>query len=226
LDNEAGKLKNAKHNGLNGFGNKSGGCFFDKGADFLTEVGLVVVGGGSRVGHMYNDNMSFDSLRSLRIVGVCLLVLGIGFTFWDYREWKVAEMARYGQGWGDVDKPAQELNSMYQDMGVGVRLRLPSSWNASMFKISSRTEPRNLTDVVDERALQIKANRAYIAGNKIDWTVLTWNEELPGGNANVRQEIWGKIGNKLIVIGVVEPEGSWGEVRKTLEEIYKNIEMI
>ena len=152
-----------------------------------------------------------------------LLVIGVGITVWDYRQWRSAETAKYGQGWGDIDKPALALTSMYQDEGGGLRMRLPAGWSQEMFKIATRTETRNLTDLVDERGID---ERAYIAGRKIDWTVLTWSEELSGGNANRRQEIWGKIGNKVIVISVVVPEGEWGEVRKTLEEVYRNIEVI
>ncbi|OGD09132.1 hypothetical protein A2397_01545 [Candidatus Amesbacteria bacterium RIFOXYB1_FULL_44_23] len=161
-----------------------------------------------------------------------LVILGVMVTLWDYRQWTRAEMAKYGQGWGDIDNPAMELTNMYQDKELGIRMRLPTEWNREMVKISVRPEVESLMDLTDRRVDELKTNgnivseRAYIAGKKVDWTVLTWSEEFPGGKANKRQEAWSKTGDRVMVISVEIEEEKWGEIRKTMEEIYKNIEMI
>ena len=68
--------------------------------------------------------------------------------------------------------------------------------------------------------------REYANTEKMDMTVITWSEELPGGTAVRQQKVMGKMRDRLMELEVTVPEEKWGEYEKTFWEIYKNIEMI
>jgi len=67
------------------------------------------------------------------VLGV-LIVIGVAVTIWDYRNWRMAELAKYGQGWGDLKAPALNLTTMYQNNPAGFRIRLPNDWKVTEAK--------------------------------------------------------------------------------------------
>jgi hypothetical protein len=60
-----------------------------------------------------------------------LIAVGILVSFWDYRNWQHAELAKFGQGWNDLKTPALNLTTMYQNNPAGIRLRLPGNWKVT-----------------------------------------------------------------------------------------------
>lgn len=175
------------------------------------------------------------------IVGM-MLVAGVGVTIGDYRSWQQAELARYGQGWKDLEKPAAKLTQMYQSKLPGIRLRLPEGWEVKenaggievigMMTVKVTTSDKNLTDLVNEEVSRMRTQgkitgeREYANTEKMDMTVISWTEELPGGRGQMKQKVMGKEGERLVVLEVTVPEEKWGDYEKTFWEIYKNIELI
>ncbi len=172
-----------------------------------------------------------------------LAAAGVFLTIADYRQWKHAELDRYGQGPGDLQKPAMKLTEMYQSKIPGIRLRLPQGWKvkeeagmidvAGMMTVTISASNENLTDLVNKEIVKMIAagvkltwEREYTNTEKMDMTVITWSEELPGGTAVRHQKVMGKMRDRLMDMVVSVPEEKWGEYEKTFWEIYRNVEMI
>ena len=172
-----------------------------------------------------------------------LAAAGAGLTIADYREWKHAELDRYGQGPGDLQKPAMQLTEMYHSKILGIRLRLPQGWRvkeerelidvAGMMTVKVSSSSENLTDLVNKEIVKMIAagvkltwEREYAVTEKMDMTVITWSEEQPGGTAVRHQKVMGKMRDRLMEAVVSVQEEKWGEYEKTFWEIYRNIEMI
>jgi hypothetical protein len=180
--------------------------------------------------------------KALWIIIGTLVIIGVGFTFWDYIQWRHEELDRYGQGWKDLEAPAMQLEQMYQSKLLGVRLRLPAGWKIEdegrkievegIMTVTITTSQEGLTDLVNSEVAKLKASgkelaweREYVTTEKMDMTVITWQEELPGGRAQLKQRVMGKMRDKLIRLEVAVPEEEWGKYEKTFWEIYKNLEM-
>jgi uncharacterized protein YbdZ (MbtH family) len=172
-----------------------------------------------------------------------LLAAGVGWTWVDYQAWRHAELDHYGQGWKDMEKPALKLSQMYQGRLSGVRLRLPEGWQVEerdgvitaggMIEVRISKSSENLTDLVNKEVAGMIAmgrkltwEREYAVTEKMDMTVITWSEELPGGTAVRKQKVMGKMENRLMELEATVEEGKWGDYEKTLWEIYKNLELI
>jgi hypothetical protein len=101
-----------------------------------------------------------------------------------------------------------------------------------MMTVKVTTSDKNLTDLVNEEVSRMRTQgkitgeREYANTEKMDMTVISWTEELPGGRGQMKQKVMGKEGERLVVLEVTVPEEKWGDYEKTFWEIYKNIELI
>src|SRR3989344_2202497 len=69
----------------------------------------------------------------LRLAVGALIVGGMIFTVWDWRQWRIAETKNYGQGW-EANKeiaPAQKLDGVYTDKLGKFRIKYPADWKQS-----------------------------------------------------------------------------------------------
>jgi hypothetical protein len=179
--------------------------------------------------------------------------LGVMVTVKDYLVWKQAETARFGQGWGDLDKPAAALSQAYINRTAGVRMRLPEDWvvedklktetpqvKEKEFLEAAKAGPfmtiflsksgENLTDLTDSRVSELTMagaemkEREYIRTENADLTILEWTENLPGGKALIKQEVWEKRGEKIVKIAMTAEESQWLDIKNTVGEIYRNLQ--
>lgn len=163
-----------------------------------------------------------------------LIVIGVGVTLVDYQQWRHAELDRYGQGWSDLNPPAPALTRLYQNLELGIRMRLPEKTEVDkILKIGVNTSDIGLTDLVRDEAERIKneGNKLsrdweYVNTEKINLTVLTWNEDTAGGGQMTRQLVMAKKANRVLKIEVGIDNGDWGKWENTLLEIYKSVEFI
>jgi hypothetical protein len=163
-----------------------------------------------------------------------LMAVGIGVTLVDYIGWRHAETDKYGQGWNDLKSPAEELSNMYQDPIAGFRLRLPKGWKlGELVTVTMASSDIGLTEIVTDRVEALKSRGIkldrdweYANSEKINMTVITWEEEQSGGTTLTRQEAMAKKGPKMLDINVSVPTGDWGKYENTFWEIYKNAEIL
>lgn len=167
------------------------------------------------------------------VIGAVLLLMGIAVTVLRYVEWRHLETDKFGQGWGDMDKPALELTELFNDKENRIRFRLPAFWKVGSeldYLVSQNSG--NLTDLVDARVVELKdkgisltVEREYISTEKTNLTVITFEMEHLGGKADLVQEAWAKSGDKLVILKVRVAEEKWAEVKKTYWEIFKSLEI-
>lgn len=69
--------------------------------------------------------------RKIWVITGVLVAIGVAVTLVDYKNWRRAELAKYGQGWNDLKAPAMKLTTMYQNNPAGIRVRLPSDWKVT-----------------------------------------------------------------------------------------------
>ena len=159
------------------------------------------------------------------VIGV-LILLGVGVTVADYRQWRRVETERYGQGWADMRQPALELTWMYQNKPAGIRMRLPTGWKVEedlrfkdeaptlqegevvmvaqiekMMKVSVAVTGETTTELVNQEVEKLRASgvsflaeRRSVNTERMDWLMLAWEAELPGGKSETTQKVWGKRG--------------------------------
>ncbi|HBC73123.1 hypothetical protein A2379_00030 [Candidatus Amesbacteria bacterium RIFOXYB1_FULL_47_13] len=72
------------------------------------------------------------------VLGI-LLIAGMVFTVWDYRDWKWEETRKYGHGYEDQLAPAVALTRTYQNDLVRVRLKYPEEWEINEISNSALT---------------------------------------------------------------------------------------
>jgi hypothetical protein len=167
------------------------------------------------------------------VVGAVFLTVGVVITVLRYVEWRHLETDKFGQGWGDMDKPALDLVELFNDKENKVRFRLPGTWKVgSEMNYSVSQNSGNLTDLVDARVADLKntginlvAEREYISTEKANLTVITFEMEHLGGKVDLVQEAWAKSGEKLVILRVRVPEENWAQVKKTYWEIFKSVEI-
>lgn len=87
-----------------------------------------------------------------------LLILGMGFTVWDWRNWREEETGKFGHGYEEQLAPAAELDKLYQNEIAGVRVKYPRDWTVSensKFKILNTNQIQILENMVNlgERAV-------------------------------------------------------------------------
>ncbi len=192
--------------------------------------------------------LSVQEKRNWVVVAV-ILIIGVMFTLWDYKQWRHAELDRFGQGWADVGQAAREITRMYQGDLAEYRMRIPQEWKILQkesenrglkivgegVEITSSVTERagNLADLVDARVMELKGRgiplrqeREYINSEKINLTVLTWQEEVAGGRAILHQEAWGMTNEKLVVWNAKYASEEWGKWNKTITAIFASIERI
>lgn len=147
-----------------------------------------------------NDKMAL-SMR-IKIIIALLLVVGIGFSIWDYRSWRKEETRNFGQGPGST---SVALTRIYQNDEWGVRLKYPEGWDIEKTVRFERTE-KNLPDIVDEEVARIGKLDHEPDHPDTDITVLTWEG---------RQMAITK--NGTVVVKIEGPDGGIvGEMAKSL----------
>lgn len=162
-----------------------------------------------------------------------VLLIGVGITIADYREWKHLEMDKFGQGWNDLDKPAMKLTELYNDRENGIRLHLPGEWKVGKeVVINVGQVTGNLPDLTDARVKELEdqgimltGHREYISGEKSNLTVITYEKNLAGGKARMVQEAWAKRADMLVILKAEVDEDKWVNVKKTYWEIFSSLEL-
>lgn len=65
------------------------------------------------------------------MVGAAMLLAGgVGYSVYDYRVWRKAELGNFGHGYNDYLEPAMRLTKLYQNPVMGVRIKYPEGWKA------------------------------------------------------------------------------------------------
>lgn len=151
------------------------------------------------------------TIISRLIIGM-LLVVGIGYSIYDFKQWRYEETHAFGQGPSDNLK-FEILNfkwMMYQDNLLGIRFKYPENVKIGeqiKFKVENTNE--NLIDIVDREAKKIAemAERKYVNTERASITVLTWSG---GQRAMIRN------GTDLITIESTLDEKIFWEVLKSV----------
>jgi hypothetical protein len=184
------------------------------------------------------------------VVGV-LLVGGIGFTVWDYKNWRYLETSNYGQGNPDEQGilPASSLALPYVSNHGRFRVKYPTGWNIRENPIysqnvkspppvsASRVEIVSFEDV-DKRARitiyleKVNAGLTDLADQEaVD--ISRDRQYLSSANSNLTVLTWEKdemfIQKALVVkddtLAIIEstsPLSSWKSYVRTFESVYQS----
>lgn len=164
-------------------------------------------------------------MRDMKYVLAVLIIGGVVFSVWDYKQWRKAETAKYGHG--PVASEAVALTKTY--FGKGYRLKYPEGWTASKDKLreatgevevgfKAMTTKENLVDIVDREAGGVTRERDNITNENTVLTVLTWE-----GADEVRQKGFAKKGEKLVIMEVKLARQLWSKWEKTIREMYRSL---
>ncbi|TSC87922.1 MAG: hypothetical protein G01um101416_237 [Microgenomates group bacterium Gr01-1014_16] len=153
-----------------------------------------------------SDKITF--IMRLKIIVALLLVVGVGFSVWDYKSWRREEIREYGKG-PKINVQSSmfnvQLTEIYQNDELGIRLKYPADWEIEK-NLKIEKSGKNLPDLVDEEVARLgKLDREpdHVSTNV---TVLTKD-----GN----QTALTKKGD--VFIKIISPmEGLAGEIAKSL----------
>lgn len=169
----------------------------------------------------------------LRIAGL-LIAVGVIFTVWDYKNWRIEETKNYGHGWAENREvaPAQKLKEVYTNAPLKFRIKYPEGWDAGEMtfrdpsgrvKMQVRVEKdaRDFSAIADEMAEGVTRDRSYINTETASLTVLTWE-----GARETKQVAMAKKNDRLYKITVTCESGVWKFWFATLEEIYRSLVLL
>jgi len=157
---------------------------------------------GVTVNSNSNRNDKIALIMRVRIIVALLLAVGLGFSVWDYKNWRKEETKNFGHGPGDA---SVTLTQIYQNDEWGVRLKYPEGWDMEQAVTFERTE-KNLPDIVDEEIAKNGRPDREPDHPDTDITVLT---------RNGRQMAITK--NGAVVVRIEGPDGGIvGEMAKSL----------
>ena len=163
-----------------------------------------------------------------------LLIVGVGFTLWDYKNWRWEETHKFGQGGSATSEflPAMKLEGVFSNRIRGVRIKYPKSWDVGEMEfrepfgrakvaIRVKKDTANLSDIADSLAGGVTAERDYIDAQGLAITILTWT-----GDKEVRQVALAKKGDRLVTIEVTCESGAWKIFSKTFEAMYRTLVLL
>ena len=170
----------------------------------------------------------------LRLTVGALIVGGMMFTVWDWREWKIAETKDYGHGWAENREvaPAQKLEGVYTNKLLKFRLKYPSDWKVEGMTFSEpgggvkmvvtvEEDARDLPTIADKMAEGVTQARGYINTDSASLVILTW-----GGPRETKQVAIAKKGDRVYKIEVTCESGAWKSWSATLEQIYRSVVLL
>jgi len=100
------------------------------------------------------------------VIGVWLVV-GVGVSIWDYRNWRQEETKNYGHG-PDVEKATWKLTRIYQNNLAKIRIRYPEGWEVV-------TAPGD--GVVAEFSLREQSKKISIEVRKAEGSLTEWENK-------------------------------------------------
>lgn len=183
---------------------------------------------------------------SIQRIGAALLIAGVIFTLWDYKNWRREETRLYGLG-KPVEvgySPAADLGETFTNSVAGVRIKYPKDWkirsNPELEKegahlsgnkievlemssggvtvtVSVQEVKQDLPVIADKMAAGIVKERDYITSATAAWTILTWSD---------KQIALAKKDNRLYVVEATFEKSAWKQFSKTFEEIYRQAVLI
>lgn len=174
--------------------------------------------------------------RTLLIVVSLLLIVGVGFSFWDYKNWRHIEKDRYGYGPKEAEKweEARLLDKLFESQKGRWRLRYPGGWTLEerigeikiiepegevVMVIKTRPINKSLPDVADEIGMGASRDREYVKGEQGEGvTILTWD-----GDNYIEQKAISEKSGKLVEISVVGKKENWKDWTLTVQEMYKSL---
>ncbi|KKU01650.1 MAG: hypothetical protein UY06_C0052G0005 [Candidatus Amesbacteria bacterium GW2011_GWA2_47_70] len=177
--------------------------------------------------------MSIPNRPLLLVVG-SLLIVGIGFTVWDYKLWRIEETKNYGQGWEENKgvAPAQKLAGVYTNKLLKFRIKYPQDWEAkdmtfsepfgrAKITVTVEKDTRDLPIIADEMAGGITRERNYINTESASLVILTW-----AGVKETKQVALAKKEDRLYKIEIICESGIWKAWSATFEEIYRSLVLL
>lgn len=163
-----------------------------------------------------------------------LVVGGMVFTVWDYRQWKTEETKNYGHGWeANIGvAPAQKLGGIYTNGVLKFRIKYPQDWEAKGMTFSEPfgrarvtvtvvKDTRDLPVIADEAAGGVTQDRGYVNTDSASLVVLTWE-----GTGETKQLALAKKENRLYKIEITCESGIWKAWSATFEEIYRSLVLL
>lgn len=153
-----------------------------------------------------------------------LVSMGMMFTVWDWRQWRIAETNNYGHGWEENREvaPAKKLGRVYTDKLLKFRIRYPQDWGAkAKIRVTVEKDTRDLPVIADEMAGGITQERNYINTESANLVVLTWK-----GVSETKQVAIAKKGDRLYKIEVTCESGIWKSWSATFEEVYRSLVLL
>lgn len=175
-------------------------------------------------------------------VAFLLVVVGVGFTVWDYSVWRRAEYGKFGQGPAQV-APAQKLASPVQSEWAGVRWSVPVGWNLSLagaaggdraevakmqdgqskITIFMQNYTGNLIGAAEEEVsrrarVALSREREYLNTEFTHAVVLTWEEK----DDIIQAALLAEKG-KLVIVEAVAPTSAWAALEPTFDAVYRSV---
>lgn len=174
--------------------------------------------------------MSIPKKIWLLVIGL-LLIAGVGFTLWDYKNWRWEETHKFGQGGQATSEflPAMKLEGVFSNRIRGVRIKYPKSWDVGEMEfrepfgrakvsIKVKKDTANLSDIADSKAFGVTRERDYLDANGLAVIILTWD-----GESQVKQVALAKKGDRLVMIEIICESGAWKIFSKTFEAMYRTL---
>ncbi len=171
-------------------------------------------------------NLSFSHL-----IIFALVAMGMIFTIWDWRQWRIEETKNFGQGWEENKGvgPAQKLAGVYTNKLLRFRIKYPRNWEAegmtfsepfgrAKIAVTVKRDSRDLPVIADEMAGGITQERNYINTELVSLVVLTWK-----GARETKQVVLAKKEDRLYKIEVTCESGIWKAWEATFEEVYRSL---
>ncbi len=163
-----------------------------------------------------------------------LIIGGMVFTVWDYRQWKIEETKNYGQG-REANRgvaPARKLGGVYTNRILRFRIKYPRDWEERGMTFSEPfgrvkmvvtvvNDPRDLPVIADEAAVGVTQEREYFNTESVSLVILTWEKA-----DEVEQVALAKRENRLYRIEITCGNGVWKAWSATFGEIYRSLVLL
>jgi hypothetical protein len=158
------------------------------------------------------------------LIGV-IGVMGVIGSVWEYKNWKVQETSKYGQGWEQTKtlKEPETLIGPYVSKDQKFRIRYPKNWevledknsttfffNSNSIRITQVKTGLNFADFVDSQSSGVTRDRDYIDS----LVILTFTG---------RQKALTQKDNKIYLVEATTPPINWNEYELTFKEVYKSL---
>lgn len=167
---------------------------------------------------------------------VIALIVGLAISIDDYRQWRRAELANYGQGSQNavVFEPALPLDKPYSNYDYNFRIKYPAGWQVvegveeelvrfvepnaeATVTVLAQTEKRNLTDFVVTQSTGITRDPEHIKTATADFTILTWADE-----TTTTQKAFTKKGSTIIIVTATCASTAWLKYAQTFAALYQS----